>query len=778
MLRGPVIFFTLLCCLCSKLLAQEYSSISLINTEREPVSFAVAITTDTIVFSNILGQLIFKKQPKNIDIYSINYESVHLENFRRQIFMQKTEASGNKANTVMAGFAKNYTNNNPFEQLNHVSFNRYNRTLIKRDSLDFSTYNENLFSERISQFEYIYNLEKELIIAQKNQGFEKPVVKILSHRMHSTNWYDKYYVIFETEYASPLNPNNFRAYNYQLIVEDDNFYYIKFSPRLSNKDKLLEGIFCLDKNYALAKIYASKKDDVKLELNQNFNKNSETELWLTSQVLVKMTPGKGGKPVSLFGTNVNIGTLQETSIAESDLNNELFSNSIYYNYNLKSEPLNTESYDILAEPNAHENDSLYWKKERKIPLKPSDSLFFRGAKKTIEQKNTLSKINRLQNVNDGFFPILKWKTDLKTLIKINNYEGLRLGIGGLTNDEFSDKFRIGGYVAYGTKDKTIKYGVNTGFLLDRDTNTWLNANYADDVREVGSNDYLTDERVYSLFEPRLVNVIFFYKEKTASLSLQKKITPRLLSEFKVAHDRIFQTQNYAYLNGDIFLQSYDLTRAVLSLRWSPMSKFLKFDNNFVNVKEKYPVISGQMEQYFGNAFGGDLIFTKFSVKTDYVISHINNNKTEFALEGNLAFGDVPLTHSFHAYPNAPNKSSILSRFSVAGVKSFETMFFSEFFSTRLASLHIKHRFSPFKISNKLRPELVLISRHAIGDFTNQNRHLGINFNTLEKGYSEAGVELNKIFWGFGLSFAYRYGAYHLPLFEDNIAFKFTFNLKL
>jgi hypothetical protein len=152
--------------------------------------------------------------------------------------MQKTEASGNKANTVMAGFAKNYTNNNPFEQLNHVSFNRYNRTLIKRDSLDFSTYNENLFSERISQFEYIYNLEKELIIAQKNQGFEKPVVKILSHRMHSTNWYDKYYVIFETEYASPLNPNNFRAYNYQLIVEDDNFYYIKFSPRLSNKDKL------------------------------------------------------------------------------------------------------------------------------------------------------------------------------------------------------------------------------------------------------------------------------------------------------------------------------------------------------------------------------------------------------------------------------------------------------------------------------------------------------------------------------------------------------------
>jgi len=768
----------LLCCLSFELVAQEYNSISLINKNSEPVTFAVGITTDTIVFSNSLGQLIFNKAPEKINIHSAEYKSVYLDRFRRQIIMQKGKQPKANAKDVMLKFAKNLTRNNPFEYLEHLSYTRYNRTQIKRDSPDYSLSNENLFSERISQFEYIDHKQRELIIAQKNQGFEKPIVKILSHRMHGTNWFDKYYVIFETEYASPLNPKNFKAYHYQLFFEDENFYYIKFTPDLYNKEKLLEGIFCLDKNFALAHIYASKKDDIQLELNQVFIKNTELNIWLTDQVIVEMLPGKGGKPVSLFGTNINIGTLQDKSIAESDLNNKLFSKSVYFDYSTKKDSLNTETYDVFVEVDAHDYDSLYWKSNRKIPLTPSDSLFFEGTKRTLQQKNTISKIKRLQNVNNGFFPILKWKTDLKTLIKINNYEGLRLGIGGLTNEDFSEKFRLGGYIAYGTKDKTIKYGVNTGFLLDRGTNTWLNANYTDDVREVGSNAYLTDERVYSLFEPRLVNIILFYKEKTASLSLQKKITPRLLSEFKIAHDRIFQTQNYAYLNGDIAIQSYDLSRAVLSLRWSPFSKFLKFDNNFVNVRERYPIISGQLEQYFGNTFGGDLTFTKFSLKSDYVVQHINDHRTEFSIEGNLAFGSVPLTHSFHAFPNAPNKSSILDRFSVAGVKSFETMFFSEFFSTRLASLHMKHKFSPFKISNTLRPELVLISRHAIGDFINQNRHLGIDFNTLEKGYSEAGLELNKIFWGFGLSFAYRYGAYHLPTFEDNIAFKFTFNLKL
>lgn len=58
------------------------------------------------------------------------------------------------------------------------------------------------------------------------------------------------------------------------------------------------------------------------------------------------------------------------------------------------------------------------------------------------------------------------------------------------------------------------------------------------------------------------------------------------------------------------------------------------------------------------------------------------------------------------------------------------------------------------------------------------RHQNLTFSTLDKGYTESGFEINKLFFGFGLSFAYRYGSYHLPEIEDNIAFKFTFNITL
>ena len=770
--------FIIFSCLVNDIIAQDPISINLINQKFEPVAFAVAKTADTVVFSNNQGQLKFHYPPKQIEIYALGYQNKTLTTFKYQVTLEKHNTPYNDAKGILNKVVENKKDNDPYDVFQPINFDRYNRIEIKRDSLENDSGNQNLFAERLSKFSIDDTHSKEFILAQKNQGFDKPVLKILSHRLHGLNWYNRSYVIFETDYASPLHQSNFKAYEYQLIHQDQNFYYIKFSPKLKQTDRLLQGVICIDKDFALAGIYVSKDDEIKLDLIQLYSKKTSQNIWLTDKVVLEMRPGSGGTPVSVFGTNIDIGTLQGKTVTKADINNRLFSTSIFYNYDFEDKELNTKSYDVLAQTDAHQRDNSYWDDKRKISLSKKDSLFFEGTAETLSKEHTIAKIKKLENVNDGFFPIFKWKTDLKTLIKINNYEGLRLGIGGLTNKDFSENFRVGGYVAYGTKDGATKFGVNTGFLLDRETNMWLNAEYTDDVREVGSNSYLTDERVYSLFEPRLVNIIFFYKEKTAAISLQKRLTPKLLSELKIAHDRINQTENYAYLNGDIALSSYNLSRGLLSLRWSPFSKFLKFDNNFKNIKENYPVISSQIEHYFGKTFGGDLSFTKLNLKGTYIFNHLNSQQTEFAIEGNYAFGDVPLTHSYHAFPNAPNKATILDRFSVAGVKSFETMFFSEFFSTRIASLHLKHRFAPFKISNKFRPEMVIISRHAIGDFSEQERHVGVDFNTLDKGYSEAGLELNKIFWGFGLSFAYRYGAYHLPVFEDNIAFKFTFNFEI
>lgn len=394
--------------------------------------------------------------------------------------------------------------------------------------------------------------------------------------------------------------------------------------------------------------------------------------------------------------------------------------------------------------------------------------------------DTLSTIEEKKEhpLSTGYFPIGFFDVDLKTLIKYNNYEGFRLGIGGLTNDKLFERYKFGGYVAYGFKDRAVKYSLGGSARVNKEKKSWISLFYIDDIKEIGANDFLTDARVYSIFEPRLVNVIQFYKYRKWQANIASEITPKILSEFRIAHSKVENVESYYFIKNGIPYTSYDLAEATLSFRISPKTNFFTNEDGTKEYFDGFPKISAQITQGFKGIADSDFNYTKFALKFDYFIKRTDLSSTSILLEGSLATGDVPLTHLFHSYPNQPNKEKISQRFSVAGVQSFETMHFGEFFSDRLTMLQIKHSLRRFKLAEKWKPELVVVTRHALGDMSNTDRHFGIPFNTLENLYNESGLELNKIVLGFGLSAAYRYGYYNLPNFEDNISFKFTFNLKI
>lgn len=404
-----------------------------------------------------------------------------------------------------------------------------------------------------------------------------------------------------------------------------------------------------------------------------------------------------------------------------------------------------------------------------------------GQKPAIEIKtDTISSIeeNKKHPLSTGYFPIGFFDVDLKTLIKLNNYEGLRLGIGGLTNDKLFERYKFGGYFAYGFKDRAVKYSLGGSARVNQEKKSWISLFYIDDLKEIGANDYLTDARVYSIFEPRLVNVIQFYKYRKWQANIASELSPKILSEFRIAHSKVENIENYYFINNGSANRNYDLAEATIAFRISPKTNFFTNEDGTREYFDGFPKISAQITQGFKDIAGSDFNYTKFSLKFDYFIKRTDLSSTSILLEGALATGDVPLTHLFHSYPNQPNKEKISQRFSVAGVQSFETMHFGEFFSDKLTTLQIKHSLRRFYLAENWKPELVFITRHALGDMSNTDRHFGVPFKTLEHVYNESGLELNKIVLGFGLSAAYRYGYYNLPNFEDNISFKFTFNLNI
>lgn len=395
-------------------------------------------------------------------------------------------------------------------------------------------------------------------------------------------------------------------------------------------------------------------------------------------------------------------------------------------------------------------------------------------------KETVSEISKEKGhpFTTGYFPVGFFDIDLKTLFKYNAHEGFRLGVGGVTNKKLFENYKLGGYIAYGFKDETFKYSVGGSALLNKEKKAWVSLYYTDDIKEIGTYDFLTDARFYSLFEPRLLNITQFYKYTQWQVNIQSELSPKILTELRVQHTDVGNFENYYFIKDGKGYNEYKLAEAILSFRVKLQTDSIVNDDGIKVATDVLPKVSAQITKAFKGIADSDFNYAKFGLKLDYEIARKNISSTSFLLQGELATGDVPLTHLFHAFPNQPTKENISKRFSVAGVQSFETMYFGEFYSDKLAMLQMKHTFRRFKLGENWKPEVVVISRHAIGDISNAGRHFGIPFNNLDHPYNEAGLELNKIALGFGLSFAYRYGYYNLPSFEDNVSFKFTFNLKI
>ncbi|MFN4762309.1 DUF5686 family protein [Gillisia sp. Q332] len=711
------------------------------------------------------------------------------------------------ANEIIKKAIQNKALNDPEKQLKSFEYKSYNKLVIDNQNRDLKAVTDttkldietiinqgrSFLSEKVSTHLYeAPGSNTEIVEGIKTAGFKKPIYEILSLNVQAFSLYRENYVIFKTEYAGPLGKNALKNYNYRLLdtVTNENrpAFVIYFKPKREKAVAGLEGILYLDTvSFAIQKAKAQLLGAVDLEIDHSYNFYENETIWFPSNQSVTLKPGKGGKDISVFGGSISVGTLQRKksilnaflSTGEIEKNLYLSSTTTYYERKFNEElNLKKSQPAIYVRDDASRKSVNFWEANRQEPFTLEDELTALRVERMIRMYDIERKIELKKAISNGFYPLGVLDFDLGQIVNYNRYEGIRLGLGGMTNLDFSKKFRMEGHLAYGFKDREFKYGIGAGALLNQRTGTWLNANYSKGIQEIGSYNYIKGISEFSLFQPRFGSIDYFYRHKTFQTSVEHRFAPDLDTELMVSTQDISQIQDYAFMNNGKIYRDFTISEAKIGVLWRPFSKFLSTPESHVIVEKGYPQFTGQLSQSFAHFLGGDFNFTKIGLKAEYHINRINQSSTQFTLDGHQSFGDLPLTQAFHASPNQPNSPDILGRFSVAGGLVFETMYFNEFFSERQLALHMRHRFRPIFISESIRPEFSVISRHVIGDFKNMVPHQNIEFKSLKEGFSEAGLELDNIFLGFGLSAAYRYGAYHLPSFQENFSFKFTFSLSL
>jgi len=724
----------------------------------------------------------------------------------------------NPALAIIKQSILNKTKNNPQEKLKSFEFKAYNKLIVtanpdsikgKIDSvftinpfekhfkkLDSTNYKfkqliskQHLFqTEKVSQYQYDGDRLKETILGTRMSGFKQPVYEILSFNLQSFSIYDSKYELFETKYNSPIADDALNDYNFKLLdtvaIKGRNAYMIHFKNKKKKKAAGLEGILYIDQdNYGIAKAIMRIKGILDISGTHEFQYIPEENLWFPSEKKFKIVKGTNDDDIKILGGTIQFdGDIEENLKKRKRVESDyiyLYSHTTNFDINYNTPVIiNKPIVTVELKDEAINKPDSFWQQYRRENLDIRSQKTYLLVDSISVKKRIENRLNLGRKILSGYLPFNAWDFDLRKILSYNNYEGLRLGIGGITNNAFSSKYRLEGYVAYGLRDYNFKYNLGVGARVDKFSNTWIGASYTDDLHENASTDYAVERRAFKIYDPRSINFSTFYRYENWRIALESKIIPNTESALVFANTIITPQFNYTYnLNGRSYTD-YTMTTATVSIKWNPFSDYMQTPTGRIETEKRYPKFTFQFTQSIPNVLNNDFSFSKIDFKTEYLINYLDGQRTFLLFEAGQAFGDLPLPQLYGNSPNNLNKETIFQRITFAGKNSFETMFFNEFFSSEFMSFQFKHGFNRIYLFKKIKPAIDFVTRMAWGNMKNPENHIGLEYKTLKKGFFESGLELNQIYNGLGLGGYYRYGPNHLPNFKDNIAVKLTFILDL
>lgn len=724
--------------------------------------------------------------------------------------------SGDPALEIIREAIRRRSENDPLQKLESFRYKSYDRLIVtanpdsiggqldtiykyekvgrqfeKIDSSDFKfkklIEKRHLYqTEKVSEFNF--NREqglKENVLATRMAGFKQPLYEFISLKLQPYSLYDDIDLV-ESKYSGPLSREN-APYRYAILdtvsIANRNVYMIYFTPKREKKKYRLEGVLYIDaENYGIAKAIFRVKNVLDITSTHSFTYEEDLQLWFPDNRTLKIVKGNNKEDIKILGETITFDAVEQDALnREKEASDYVYllleSENFEKEFNI---PITVKHAAVAIEIDkaAISRPESYWNGFRRNTLDSRSIQTYPALDSLIASENLEQRIFLGRKIINGYVPLGPVDLDLRHIIKYNVHEGIRLGLGGTTNDRFSEIFRINGYGAYGTKDGRIKYSIGSAIRVGNFSNSWIGASYTDDLREIASTSFATDKRRWKIYDSRPLNVSTFYNYRSFEGYIETRLLAKTESRWLLTRSHIEPRFFYIFSPGDRAYSLYDITTATAAIQWNPFSSYMQTPTGRLETDKKFPQFTFQFTQSLNGVLGSDFTFSKLDFRTVYEKKYLNGHVTSFVAQTGIAVGDTPLTHLYNAQPNNRDKETILSRIRFAGKNSFETMYFNEFFSSQYVILQARHALRKYTLFGDIKVAPVIVTRFAWGNMEDKNDHIGIQFNTLEKGYYESGIELNEIYKIIGITGFYRYGPYHLAEFDRNISIKVSVKLNL
>lgn len=732
--------------------------------------------------------------------------SVYLQEVAYQLNEIKILPGVNPAIRIIRNAVTNKGKNNP-EKMHSFTYYSYNKMYCTADmkapadtvnSLDSSKIKKAQAdtSKKMSLYsffrkQYLFLMESitkrrflhpdhnyEEVLASRTSGLKDSPFALLATQMQSFSFYPETITILGETYLNPVSAAGLKRYNYimqdTLCKGEDTVFVISFHPKAKTSFKGMKGVLYINTNgYAIQNVIAQPiSDDAKITIHiqqkyeyinnkQWFPVQLNTD-WIYNNILVEDTNVEAtNKAVNPDDEHNKIKVVTRSYIKD-----------IVLDTLLRKRDFSRVAVEISKNA-ASQADSM-WNKFRNDTLSTKEKKTYHVIDSIGQSIHLERKIKWFEALSTGKLRMELVDWDLDKILNYNGYEGFRLGAGLHTNDKLSRFVAIGGYGAYGFKDKAFKYGGDLGFLFNPYSHLKLDFAYQNDVIEAGGTSFYNDQAFLST--ESYYNYFINNMDKLEKEQVSFSFDALRYFQFKLAgNEQLRQvTNDYQYGLSDnnvtILYNRFHFTELNLGIRFAYDEKFLKSPWGMISLGTKYPVVWANITRGFNGLLNGQYDYMKYDLKVSKVFHIPLAGSSSFEALAGYVDGNVPYTLLYNA-------RATYVQYSVAVDNTFETMRINEFASSRYINLFYAHDFPTFFHGKNFKPHLKVVSSAGWGIMDNRANHYNYLYKTMEKGYYESGLEINNLlkmsFTQFGIGAYYRYGPYAFSQPINNLAVKFT-----
>lgn len=667
--------------------------------------------------------------------------------------------------------------------IDSVFVDRPDTSYVRLDSFDYKTIQfverqHLFFMESVTERNFLApSRDNERVLASRTSGFKNPMFSLFSSQMQSFSFYENYIAILGKEYLNPITPGS--TARYFFVLEDtaynsptDTVFIISFRPQPNKGFEPMQGLLYINaKDWAIQNVIARpyEESDLEISIEQRYQKFGN-DTWFPVQLNAEMNFA------SLTINDINPYGKIRTYLKEVKINPELKAREI-------------SRADISINDDAVENADSILPQFRTDSLSSQESKTYVFMDSLSKAENIEAKLFILNSIARGYIPWGPFDFGLDKTIRYNQYEGLRLGGNMYTNKKVSKWFKIGGYFGYGFGDERLKYGWDTEFLLDKNSNFKLTGGYQFDIFESGGIEFLQRKNYgLSVNAYRFLKIQQWDEASRYFAGFTYDLRPKTHLEVKFQRENRYTNGGYFYEfdKGDetVLQNGFNYSEVITSIRHAPNEKYIEGAGlGRFAYQLDYPIFYVQYTRGIDGLLGSDFAYNKLDLLYENQFPTLWLGTITIIAQAGIVNTSLPYAKLYTNMANMTNAEQAFFRnLAIADRHSFETMRINEFLSDRYFQFLFRQDLKSLLFKRKeFAPHIELVSRVAWGDLNQPDLHFNLPTKTLVKGFYESGVEFNNLLSNklgsirasVGVGTYYRYGPNSLDGFENNFAFKIT-----